>query len=275
MVDRPAHDAASDQDSAAVPGATSAARGTLDGPLPRVKVDAAAPQDDAVGASHGADVDPERIALVVIRGVPEDAVLSTGTRDEDGSWSISPLDLSSVVIRLPDEESEGGPAKVEGELDITGIAFTEGGDLVAVSETVPLADYLDQPTPIPSADFDADGKPAPADSCPVPLQVDPEAWQGDSFDALVVRDLPPGARMSAGAYDPSIGGWVLMPEDLSGLEVEPPRGSGNFSVTLLGVTLGEGDGNAARVLARVRVAPNPDHPAPSGDWRRDARPPVG
>jgi len=253
--DHPALDGAGDRDSAAVSGEQIAARDALDGPGPSVEADVAPPRHEITTASHGGDVDPERIALVVIRGVPEDAVLSTGTRDEDGSWSISPLDLSSVVIRLPDGESEGAPAAEDGELDITGIAFTEGGDLVAVSETVPLADYLDQPAPIPSAGSGVDSEPAADEPCPIPLRIDPEAWGGEPFDALVVRDLPPGARMSAGAHDPSIGGWVLMPEDLRGLAVVPPAGSGDFSLTLLGFSLGQDDGNAAKVLARPRVAP--------------------
>jgi hypothetical protein len=202
------------------------------------------------------DVDPESIALVVIRGVPEDATLSTGTRDEDGSWSISPLDLSSVMISLASQGSGGEPPVVEGDLDITGIAFTEQGELVAISETVPLADYVDEPTPsetgaIEPADVTMAGLSPPM----ISLDIDSRSWADEQFDALVVRDLPPGARLSAGSYDPSIDGWVLMAQDLPMLAIAPPAGmSTDFTLTLMGVALRPGDANAARVLARLPVS---------------------
>ncbi|MEM7023236.1 MAG: hypothetical protein AAF637_11690 [Pseudomonadota bacterium] len=204
------------------------------------------------------DVDPDSIALVVIRGVPEGARLSTGARDDDGSWSISPLDLSSVVIHLPTDEPIG--TGVEGELDITGIAFTDEGELVAISETVPLADYVATPAagavepgglepPDPRQGPEAASQPAF-----IPLGVDAGAWADEPFDALVVRDLPPGARLSVGSYDPSIDGWVLKPQDLPTLAVAPPEGQGtDFTLTLMGVALRSGAGNAARVLARLPV----------------------
>lgn len=205
------------------------------------------------------DVDPESIALVVIRGVPEDATLSTGTRDADGSWSISPLDLSSVMISLAGQGTRHGiggePPVVEGDLDITGIAFTEHGDLVAISETVPLADYVADTTPSPAVAIDrAHALTAVSDPRMIPLSIDPCSWAGEQFDALVVRDLPPGARLSAGSYDPSIDGWVLMAQDLPMLAIAPPAGlSTDFTLTLMGVALRPGDANAARVLARLPV----------------------
>jgi hypothetical protein len=97
------------------------------------------------------DVDPDSIVLVLMRGVPEDAVLSTGIRDDDGTWSISPLDLSTVTISLPSQGSGEGAAgagrDADRDLSITGIALAENGELVAISETVPLADYLATPMP--------------------------------------------------------------------------------------------------------------------------------
>ena len=217
----------------------------------------------AQAVSGQVDVDPDSIALVVIRGVPEDATLSTGTRDEDGSWSISPLDLASVVISLPAEDRDHGaggePRVVEGDLDITGIAFTEHGELVAISETVPLADYVAESPSGPARTIEPADPPAAAPVvAPNPrmiaLDIDPGVWAGEQFDALVVRDLPPGARLSAGSYDPSIDGWVLMLQDLPTLAIAPPAGlSADFSLTLMGVALRPGDGNAARVLARLPV----------------------
>jgi hypothetical protein len=77
--------------------------------------------------------------------------LSTGIRDDDGTWSISPLDLATVTISFPSQGSGEGAAgagrNADRDLNITGIALAENGELVAISETVPLADYLATPMP--------------------------------------------------------------------------------------------------------------------------------
>jgi hypothetical protein len=88
----------------------------------------------------------------------------------------------------------------------------------------------------------------------IALELNPPALAGGAFDALVIRDLPAGARLSAGAYDPAIDGWVLRPQDLGALAIMlPPELHADFTVTLLGVALRRGDPNAARVLARLPV----------------------
>ena len=88
----------------------------------------------------------------------------------------------------------------------------------------------------------------------IALELNPPALAGGAFDALVIRDLPVGARLSAGAHDPAIDGWVLRPQDLSGLAIlPPPELRTDFTVTLLGIALREGEPNAARVLARLPV----------------------
>ena len=70
----------------------------------------------------------------------------------------------------------------------------------------------------------------------------------------MIRDLPAGARLSAGAHDPAIDGWVLRPQDLSALTIIPPPDQReDFTLTLLGVALRPGAGDAARVLTRLPV----------------------
>jgi hypothetical protein len=95
------------------------------------------------------EVDPDSIVLVMMRGVPAGAVLSAGVRDDDGTWLLSPLDLSTVTISLTSrgsgDDAAGGSRGTDSELTVTGIGFAEDGELVAISETVPLADYLADP----------------------------------------------------------------------------------------------------------------------------------
>ena len=228
-------------------------------PRPRKKAAAPAPVRPPQAAvepaadARQADLDADSMVLVVMHGVPEDAQLSTGVRDDDGSWSISPRDLATVTINLASAGSSarGSEARgADGDLSITGIALAENGELVAMSETVPLADYLGDPGgAAPAADAASDAEPRR-----IALDLNPPALAGGAVDALVIRDLPAGARLSAGAYDPAIDGWVLRPQDLSGLAIlPPPEMPADFTVTLLGIALHEGDSNAARVLARLPV----------------------
>jgi hypothetical protein len=218
------------------------------------------PPDPAPPAeAREADINPDSMVLVVMRGVPEDASLSSGIRDDDGSWSISPIDLPTVTIRLAGQEGTGEARRGDRDLSITGIAFGEDGELVAISETVPLADYLAAPAPgDPAGERPEDSAPPSAPPSPpervVPLAVEPEAMAGESFDALVIRDLPAGARLSAGAYDPAIAGWVLRPQDLSALAlVAPPDLRGDFRLTLMGVALRPGSASVARALGGLSV----------------------
>jgi hypothetical protein len=215
--------------------------------------------DDA-GDAERVEIDTDSMVLVLMRGVPEDARLSAGTRGDDGTWSLSPLDLSTVTISLASEGLPAGAGEERsGDLSITGIGFAENGELVAISETVPLADYLDDPTagepgPTRPAAKPADDAAAESRQRTVPLELDPQVLAGESFDALVVRDLPAGVGLSAGAYDPAIAGWVLRPRDLQALAIlPPPELRADFTLTLLGIALRPGVANAARVLARLPI----------------------
>ncbi|MEM7023510.1 MAG: hypothetical protein AAF637_13100 [Pseudomonadota bacterium] len=216
------------------------------------------------------DVDPDSLVLVVVRGVPDDARLSSGLRDDDGSWSLNPSELASVTISLKDEGQER-LLGVDGTLSITGIALDERGALKAVNEIVPLEDYLAEPAPklgaaSPSSageiDVPADGTQARPETridapAKVALEIDRALLVDGQFDALVIRDLPAGARLSTGAYDASIDGWVLMPQAMEDLAVILPPQSARvpFTATLLGVSLRAGS-DGARVLTKLPVDPS-------------------
>ena len=135
-----------------------------------------------------------------------------------------------MTISLAAEGSgDGAGPDVDGDLDITGIALAEDGELVAISETVPLADYLADPARATRRATQAwSGQAGEGPGRRRPRRARSRSrWTrrpgpASAFDALVIRDLPAGARLSAGAYDPAIDGWVLRPQDLSALAILPP-----------------------------------------------------
>ncbi|HSA79744.1 MAG TPA: hypothetical protein VLE23_02910 [Geminicoccaceae bacterium] len=192
----------------------------------------AAPVPLIVSLPGVAGDDAERVAVVVIGGLPQNAVLSSGIDNGDGSWMLSPLDLSGLALTAPAARSE--------DIVLTVTAFVvenREGELAAVSGTIRLP-------------FDA--------GAPIALAIDPAVLRagGPGLNALVIRDLPEGARLSAGTYDPAIGGWVLLPRQLEGLTLTPPAGQAAFTLSVLGISLGAGGSGQAKVLTRLPIAPH-------------------
>lgn len=179
--------------------------------------------------------EPDRVALVVIRGLPEGAGLSAGVESGDGSWLLSPQDLAALSLALPARPTADFP------IDVMAIAVADReGELISDSKTVLVP---------PQSDVVEHG---PA---PIPLGLDPQALsENGPFDAIIVLDVPVGATLSAGTYDPAIDAWVLLPRQLSELSVTPASGdSEDFLLSLLGVGLQPGARARPRVLGQVEV----------------------
>jgi hypothetical protein len=178
-------------------------------------------------------VDADRVAVVIVRGVPAGGSLSAGIDDGDGRWVLSPRQLAGLTLTPPPGWS-GAPT-----LEVTAVAVrNRAGDFATGTESVVLE--LE----------------APAETV-VPLAIDPAVVRdgGRTLSALMIRGVPPGARLSAGTYDPATDGWVLRPDQLERLTVAAPIGLGAFTLTVLGVALAAGGRAEARVLTRLPVAP--------------------
>lgn len=177
------------------------------------------------------------VALVVIRGLPHGASLSAGVASGDGSWQLSPQDLTGLSLTPPPGWTLDFALEV-----VTITVQNRDGELASASRTVLVP-------------FQAtSGRPPRA---PIPIVVDPQllSAQDVSLDAIVVRDMPPEATLSAGAHDPEIGGWVLLPRQMSGLTLTPGIGQiEDFTLTLLGISLSDGRARS-RLLAQIPVAP--------------------
>jgi hypothetical protein len=149
---------------------------------------------------------------------------------------VSPRDLTGLSLSLPSGRSG------DLTLQVVAIAVRNGnGDLASVSTMIPVPFRLA-----------AEGR-APA---PIPVAIDPRVLSGDGAlaDALIVRDLPAGATLSAGAYDSAIDGWVLLPRQAGALTVTPAIGqTEDFTLTLLGVRLSDARARP-RLLTRIPIA---------------------
>ena len=170
---------------------------------------------------------------MIIRGVPAGGALSAGIDDGEGRWVLSPRQLAGLTLTPPPGWSE--PLTLE----VTAVAVrNRAGEVATATESVVVA--LD----------------APAERV-LALAIDPAALLRDvrpTPSALMIRNVPPGARLSAGTYDPATDGWVLRPDQLDGLTVTTPLGQGDFTLTVLGISLAAGARAEARLLTRLPVA---------------------
>jgi hypothetical protein len=228
-----------------------------------------------IGLPDALAAEPDRVALVVVRGLPERASLSPGIESGDGSWLLSPRDLPGLSVTPPPEFAS------DLALEVAAIAILNpAGELTSATTTVfvplqsappesarspmlqPGSSALVEPAPSPMAEptpcfmveppSSPSVVPAPRS---IPLGLDPQVLSGGGpFDAVIVRDVPAGVTLSAGTYDPAIAGWVLLPHQLSDVSVLLASGHGaELTLSLLGVCLRSGAGARPRVLARVPV----------------------
>jgi hypothetical protein len=177
--------------------------------------------------------DPD-LAVPVARGLPD-------SRTDDGRWFSSLRNLSARAITRGSGPSSGQGAGARG---IDG-PVRRGARAHDKVERSPLrqsgAGAAKSVAGLPGART-------------VALGLNPQALEAEGFHMLVVRDVPAGARLSAGAYDPALDGWVMRLRDLGSLMISAPLElHGDFTLTLLGIALRPGDADAVRILAWLPV----------------------
>jgi hypothetical protein len=189
-------------------------------------------------------VEPQQLALLVVRGVPRGATLSAGVDNGDGSWLLSPVDLDHLTLSLPADALR--PAS----LPVSAIAVTSrDGALANASGTLRLSSTQS----FGRKTFGRRSAEAMAEQ-PIPLGIEVSGADLEGIDAVVVRDVPRGARLSTGTYDPAIAGWVLRPAQLPGLALIPASVHlTDCTLTILGIALRPGVSTAPRVLGRLPV----------------------
>jgi len=102
-------------------------------------------EDNAIALNLGAgltDLDGSEVLSVSINGVPEGFSLSSGTRQDDGNWSVDPSKLSSLTLSAP-KDFNG-----QIELTVQATAREVGNDsieTISKSFTVDIADVNDLP----------------------------------------------------------------------------------------------------------------------------------
>ena len=198
--------------------------------------DVSGSEDSAISLNVSAalnDLDGGNETLtIVISGVPDGAILSAGTDNGDGTWSLSAGQLAGLTITPADDFSGSF------DLSVTATSRESNGTTASSSSTmtVDVAGVAD------GATLDVSNASGSEDSA-IALSIDTELLDDSESLSITISGVPDGASLSAGA-DNGDGTWSLTPEQLEGLTITPADDfSGEINLTVL-VSTTDGDDTA-------------------------------
>ncbi|WP_420904927.1 hypothetical protein [Candidatus Magnetaquiglobus chichijimensis] len=196
------------------------------------------------------DTDNSESLSITIGGVPDGAALSAGIDNGDGTWTLTPDQLTGLEITPPNNSD------VDFQLTVTATSTeAENGDTAVRTGTidVSLAADADQPTLVLS---DAIG----TEDQPIALNLTSALKDTDGSESLsiTISGVPTGAMLSAGV-DHHDGTWTLTPTQLTGLKITPPANSDvDFTLTVTATSTEANGGDTASVADSFTVTVNPD-----------------
>ncbi|MBF0419792.1 MAG: hypothetical protein HQL78_06455, partial [Magnetococcales bacterium] len=198
------------------------------------------------------DVDgSETLGMTIIENVPQGAVLSAGTDNGNGTWTLTAEDLVGLKITPPHD--------ADGAFDLTvKVASHEGSDTATTVGTlhVDVSPLADAPELIMN---NAAGQ----EDAAIPLNISAQLTDVDGSETLgmtIIENVPNGAVLSAGT-DNGDGTWTLTAEDLVGLKITPPHDSDVAFDLTVKATSHDGSDSATTVgTLHVDVSPLADPP---------------
>ncbi|MCK2166783.1 Ig-like domain-containing protein [Thalassospira xiamenensis] len=206
--------------------------GVADAPTLEVS-DASGYEDRTIALDIDAVASDSSEALTVtISGVPDGAILSAGTNNGDGSWTLEAGDLDGLKIRPAHNYS--------GSFDLVVTAQSADGTDIASATgviTVDVAGVADRPLLDVS---DASGN----EDSAIALDIDASLTDDSEVLTVTISGVPDGASLSAGT-DNGDGSWTLEAGDLEGLTITPPENySGSFDLSVVAHST-DGDSTAS------------------------------
>jgi Ca2+-binding RTX toxin-like protein len=154
----------------------------------------------------------ETVESITISSVPNDATLSTGTDNGDGTWTLTPTQLENLTIT----PTAGSSADIA--LQVTATS-TDGG----VSDPVDVNVRIDA---VADTGTVAGGGTGAEDGGAIDLNLTTAIPGGgdDAVDSITISSLPTSAVLSTGT-DNGDGTWTVGQGDIASLQVTPPAGS--------------------------------------------------
>ncbi|MEQ8837075.1 MAG: PA14 domain-containing protein, partial [Lacipirellulaceae bacterium] len=162
------------------------------------------------------DTDGSEFLSLTISGVPAGAVLNHGTQNQDGSWSLAPVDLDGLAI-TPAANSDA-----DFQLMISAKSTeSNGGDTTTTLGTIEVSVAADADAPTLNLS-NASG----AEDTAIPLNIQTGLTDIDGSESLsvTISGVPAGAVLNHGINNGN-GVWTLSGGDLADLNITPPVNS--------------------------------------------------
>ncbi|MFC1457023.1 hypothetical protein ACETIH_09890, partial [Microvirga arabica] len=227
---------------------THAVTVTAEADAPQVSArDATGQEDSPIPLDLSAaltDADGSEVLSVSVLNVPPGALLSHGTRQADGSWSVSIADLAHLTLTPPHDFS--------GAIDLIlrATARETSNGSTATTELpfqVRVTDASDTPL---LTTRDSSG----LEDTAIPLDVSTRLTDEDESEVLSISifGVPADASLSHGARQTD-GSWLLAPSDLDDLSLRPPEHfSGTIPLTVEATSRSSNGSRAATTRWRLQ-----------------------
>ncbi|MBE0530232.1 MAG: FecR domain-containing protein, partial [Rhodospirillales bacterium] len=220
---------------------------------PTVTISAASgPEDSAIALTITAGVPGGSVTGITITVVPVDATLSAGTKNGDGSWTLTPGQLAGLMI-TPPQDFTG-----QLELSVTATGTSPGG-IASASAT---AAVTVTPASVADSTISAGADLTVAEDGTVALSITPTLAGGETLDFVTISGVPTGALLSAGTNNGD-GTWTLTSAQLAGLTLTPAADSNEDITLTVQATLTDGSVTTSDSVA-VTVTPVADSTISAG-----------
>ena len=196
-----------------------------------------------------ADTDGSETLGITIAAVPLGAILSAGTDNGDGTWTLTGAELFGLTITPPAESAD------DFTLGITVTATDEGGDTATTTASIDVA--VTAVADAPTLDLDSSAAGAQLEDTvqgtagdEIPLDMSAGLTDTDLSETLsiTISGVPEGATLSAG-FDNGDGSWTLTGDDLAGLTITSPDAA-DFELSV-SATATEAEGDTATTTGTI------------------------
>ena len=215
-------------------------------------------EDTAIPLTIGTvlvDTDGSESLSVIIADVPQDASLSSGADNGDGSWTLTPAQLVGLTLTPPTHNDANFVLAVTA----TATEAANGDSASTVdSINVILNAVADTPT-LTVQDTGGDEDTA------IPLTIGTVLVDTDGSESIsiIIAGVSQGATLSAG-INSGDGSWTLMPAQLTGLTLILPTHSNNdFSLTVSAKATESVNGDASETVKTLAVTVDPINDVPT------------
>lgn len=186
----------------------------------------------------------EVVDTITVAGVPEGAVLSRGTDNGNGTWTLDSDQLTELTLTPPTD--------YHGTFNLDVVATSSDGSASTTSLGVTVEPLADVPQ---LAVADAMG--GEDSAIALTLAAAMPSGTSEALYTITIDGVPDGAMLSAG-LDNGDGSWTLTPDLMDGLSITPPSDfHGAFDLNVSAVST---DGGTATATLGVNVSQIADVP---------------